>query len=383
MHRLSFLIGSVLVVTLAGVPSMAADLGGHFEPGKLAKNCTPCHSGHGTAGTPMLKDSGDEACLVCHESGATLPGRREELGIDLGATPADIRSELSKPVIHPNALCVDCHSVHGVATIPRGGVDDLNVGIQKPSTKRGFTIEADLCLSCHGSRAPSPVDPHDIGLLFDPTNPSFHPVLAIGVGESPSLLAPLTPDSMINCTSCHTNDDSVGPIGPHGSRISGLLGADYNRQDGQPESATSYALCYACHDRSIILSENALFQYHQKHISGEGAPCGLCHDPHGATAGRALIRFNEPTSITGVSASGSGRLEFVSSAPGSGACYLTCHGKNHDPLGYGPGFKRRGEPEIQDPNLSVDDPHRTLSRQPRLAKPATKPSSRVRPTPHP
>lgn len=377
MHRLPLLIGICLALCVIGAAPVAADLGGHFEPGKLTRNCTPCHAGHGVSSTPMLRDASDEMCLLCHEAGATLPGRREELGIGLGANPADIRSELSKPVVHRGATCADCHSVHGVPTIPRGGVDDLNVGRQKPSTKRGYSIEADLCLSCHGSRSPSPADPHDIGLLFDPSNPSFHPVLAIGVGEVPSLLPPLTSDSMINCTSCHTNDDGAGPIGPHGSRVPGLLGADYNQQDGQPESAEIYALCYACHDRAIVRSENALFDDHRKHIVDEDAPCGLCHNPHGATSARALIRFNEPTSITGVSPSQSGRLEFVSDAPGSGACYLTCHGENHDPLGYGPGFKRNGQPELEDPYSSKGPIERTLPRlRGQQSRPRLKPSGR-------
>lgn len=382
MHRLSFVIAGCLVLRATFPAPMAADLGGHFEPGKLTRDCTPCHAGHGVSSTPMLRDETDEMCLVCHEAGATLPGRREELGIGLGANPADIRTEFGKPVVHRGAVCAECHSAHGVPTIPRGGVDDLNVGRQKPSTKRGFSVEADLCLSCHGSRAPSPVDPHDIGLLFDPSNPSFHPVLAIGVGESPSLLPPLTADSMINCTNCHTNDDGTGPIGPHGSRVPGLLGADYNQQDGQPESEIAYALCYACHDRAILLSESALFPDHRKHISGERTSCDLCHNPHGATASRALIRFNEPTAMTGVTPSSSGRLEFVSDSPGSGACYLTCHGQDHDPKGYGPGFKSDGAPEFDDSHWSNSQPDRSLSRVPRpRARAPVRPSTRVQPTP--
>ena len=75
----------------------------------------------------------------------------------------------------------------------------------------------------------------------------------------------------------------------------------------------------------------------------------LCHDPHGATASRALIRFSEPTSITGVLPSSSGLLEFQSDGAGAGGCYLTCHGVDHDPLGYGHMYTSEGRPRFLGP----------------------------------
>jgi predicted CXXCH cytochrome family protein len=343
MHRLSLLAAAATAI-LVVAPVTAIDLGLHFEPGKLAEDCMPCHQGHGAARTPMLKSAGDQMCLSCHQAGAAEPGRREELGMGSDARPADIRQELVKPVIHRGARCVDCHSVHGIGRLEA----TRDLGRQRPSTKRGYSTEADLCLVCHGTRAVGTSDPHDIGLLFDSRNPSFHPVLAIGVGEVPSLLPPLTSDSLINCTDCHTNDDIVGARGPHGSRVPGLLGADYSMLDGQPESPTAYALCYGCHDRDTVLDDDP-FPLHRLHVVEERTACVVCHNPHGATASRALIRFNEPTAITGVLASASGRLEYDSEGPGTGSCYLTCHGVNHDPLGYGPLFTEDGRPKFADP----------------------------------
>jgi hypothetical protein len=154
---------------------------------------------------------------------------------------------------------------------------------------------------------------------------------------------------MINCSDCHTSNDDRGARGPHGSVVPGLLGNGYSNQDGQPESPSSYALCYQCHDRDVVLDADG-FPYHRMHVVDLRTTCALCHDPHGATAARALIRFNEPTSITGVLASGSGRLEYVSDSTGSGACYLKCHGVDHDPLGYGPMFTLEGRPRFVDPN---------------------------------
>jgi hypothetical protein len=51
---------------------------------------------------------------------------------------------------------------------------------------------------------------------------------------------------------------------------------------------------------------------------------------------RALIRFGEETFDVGVGPSvEAGRLEFISDAPGSGTCYVTCHGYDHSPGYYG------------------------------------------------
>ncbi|MEJ2582877.1 MAG: cytochrome c3 family protein, partial [Acidobacteriota bacterium] len=200
---------------------------------------------------------------------------------------------------------------------------------------------------------------------------SYHPVLATGPARDvPSLRSPLSPNSRINCTDCHTNDDPAGPRGPHGSRLDFGLGAAMNRQEGQPESETAYALCYACHDRRIVLQSDA-FPYHDEHVVDGRIPCNFCHEPHGVTSAPALIRFNESTVLTGVTASSSGVLAFEYLGLGSGACYLTCHGVDHNPLGYGVGFDDRGRSML--PKLSESEAVPGASR--RL------PTSRRRPLP--
>ncbi len=81
------------------------------------------------------------------------------------------------------------------------------------------------------------------------------------------------------------------------------------------------------------------FPEHGLHVAAERSSCATCHDPHGSVANRGLIRFGE-TSFFGtdpVAPAASGRLAFESAAAGAGACYLTCHGHNHDPESYGLG----------------------------------------------
>ena len=315
---------------LALSPAAAGPTNAHFDPTKFPKACTPCHQGHGMPGTSMLKHRSGEFCVTCHEPAAKDPGRRATLGLGAAANAQDIRSELSKPANHGRTSCFDCHSSHGAARAPV-------VGFQNLSQKRTFLLETDLCLSCHGSRGARGADSRDLSKLFLATNPSFHPLLAAGRATSvPSLLSQYTASSLMNCTDCHTNDDRSGPRGPHGSRVLKLLGNAYALADGQVESPAAYALCYGCHGRASILSD-ASFTEHKKHVAEEKTSCATCHNPHGATSARALIRFNEPAPGTGVTPSSSGRLEFISSTPGRGTCYLTCHGKNHDPLTYGGG----------------------------------------------
>ena len=132
------------------------------------------------------------------------------------------------------------------------------------------------------------------------------------------------------------------------STVSGLLTAQYSVLEGQPDSVDSFALCYRCHDRDVVLDGDQ-FPLHRLHVVDEGASCSTCHDPHGVTSARALIRYGEIEPPLPVSPSSSGQLGFLSQSAGSGTCYLSCHGKNHDPLGYGPSFDTAGQRVLQSP----------------------------------
>ena len=48
-----------------------------------------------------------------------------------------------------------------------------------------------------------------------------------------------------------------------------------------------------------------------------------------------MIRIAEPGTAGITPSLKTGRLAFVSDAPGSGACYLNCHGVEHGPQTYG------------------------------------------------
>jgi predicted CXXCH cytochrome family protein len=107
--------------------------------------------------------------------------------------------------------------------------------------------------------------------------------------------------------------------------------------DGEQESFETYGLCYRCHDREKVLA-SPLFPEHYLHVVDRQVSCATCHDAHGSIENRALIRFGNTRIVTGVSPSASlDVLAFDSTMPGSGSCYLTCHGYDHAPAHYGGG----------------------------------------------
>jgi len=139
----------------------------------------------------------------------------------------------------------------------------------------------------------------------------------------------------ISCTDCHGNDAPAGARGPHGSGVAFILRAGYATADGNDEASSAYALCYECHDRERVLSSSA-FPAHRLHVVDQRASCSTCHNPHGSADNRALIRFGEEPGSVALSMSlSTGRLAFDSLGPGSGACYVTCHGYDHAPAVYG------------------------------------------------
>jgi hypothetical protein len=210
-------------------------------------------------------------------------------------------------------------------------------------------FQYEVCYKCHdNSQAVPPlisrvfVQPNT-RLQFDPSSVSYHPVAAAGKNtDVPSLRPGLTTASLIYCTDCHNSDSGAtgggtSPNGPHGSNVRGLLAAGYETTDNTPESATAYALCYRCHDRSTILASQT-FPQHNLHVVTNNTPCSVCHDSHGnssaqttMTNGSHLINFDR-TVVTPDPATQ--RLEYQSLGARQGQCYLSCHGVAHSPKGY-------------------------------------------------
>lgn len=318
--------------------------------------CGICHASHNAGGRErLLKFAAEENnCLNCHSN--------------MGGA-INLESEFEKPYRHPlnsfigvhdpveatlvdnrHIECVDCHNPHatqsgGLVSGALKGVSGISGAGANIDQQPGVTAEYQLCFRCHGdSRNKQPPlvnrwwSQTNVREEFSPVNASYHPVMAIGKNTNvPSLMNELSNSTIISCSSCHGNNDSTGPQGPHGSVYEGLLVRSYATQDLTSESTSAYALCYGCHSRASILADES-FTRHSMHVTGDGmstnekgTSCSTCHDPHASNQER-LINFDNYT----VDASSSGRLEFYSSGLNAGTCYLSCHDKDHDPLCYGP-----------------------------------------------
>ena len=345
----------------------------------VAENaCFNCHTPH-NAMMPqrLINDLEEDTCYRCHDGTVAATDIKSDFlkvyrhPVDRTPNPDHDAAMIEDPLtMKSHVECEDCHNSHAVRGAPPmvsfnpsnpAGVNRT----QAPSANARIagvpglaanglpvaqvSFEYELCFKCHADnnflsrskiarRAPQ----INTRLEFDVSNPSFHPVQARGRNaDGPSLIPPLDVNSVIYCTDCHNSDDSpaaggVGPNGPHGSNNEFLLARRYSTEDFTPESSISYALCYKCHDRSSILSDES-FKEHDKHIRGENTPCSTCHDPHGVSSTQGspinsshLINFD----IGIVQPNAQGERRFEDRGRFAGACFLNCHGKEHNPEVY-------------------------------------------------
>ncbi len=347
--------------------SVAGSRYGDFPFSNVAENaCRSCHRPHSAGGPErlLIHKQEEETCLTCHDGSVAR---------------ADIRRELDKLTAHdprryvgmhdpaetlngakPHVECSDCHNPHAVGTEFVGGRAENSIGptlayTRGVSAAGGSIAEAqyeyEVCFRCHAEsavrtsrRVSRQIDTPNLRLSFARTSQSYHPVIAPANSlDTVSLVVDLPRGSMIRCTDCHNNDSGprnggIGPNGPHGSTYDYLLERNYSVRDNTPESETDYALCYKCHQRSIVLSDRS-FPLHRLHVVDEQAPCSACHDPHGVSRSQFggydhthLINFDsvivrrEPTT---------GQLNFRDLGSFSGSCTLQCHGSVHRDRTYG------------------------------------------------
>jgi predicted CXXCH cytochrome family protein len=332
----------------------------------MAENaCLSCHRVHGAAHGPRLLAQPLEAqnCTICHDGSMAPQNIQAEL-LKPSRHPVEASQWVHDPAENPLAMprhvtCVDCHNPHAAtaSTASRFGARESSVILRGPLREvSGVTIsgapikqasfEYQICLKCHGLNEPTTPGivrqslTRNIRLLIKPANRSYHPIAAPGKSlRITGLLPPYTASSILTCTDCHNNDEwtpgGTAPRGPHGSRFDPILAREYQTVDPSPESYSSYALCYQCHDRGSLLFSAGGFP-HKQHVVDSQTSCAVCHDAHGSVRNPYLIDFMTMAKQgnTVVRPSSSGRLEFDPGQPGHGKCYLTCHGEDHNPRSY-------------------------------------------------
>jgi hypothetical protein len=336
-------------------------VGSHGDRSLMPKTCRSCHKG-----MTMALSGEESSCFACHAD-STRRSAMVTAGYlkgNAGSTLADIEAELRKPYNHPtltirgvhrqletlpeeivnaarHAECVDCHNPHLTdSENPYRGIKGRRV----VNLITDIVNEYELCYRCHAESANLPGNSSNKHEEFKTTNTSFHPVEGEGKNtfvislKDPYVAQKQKPKeiSQISCSDCHGSDAPGSPKGPHGSNNPGLLSLNYQMDDERSESEQAYALCYKCHDRSSILS-NESFPYHSLHIQGQmgglsGASCFTCHDAHGSAQYQHLIKFNED--VVFENADRKLKYEAQGYSARHGACYLNCHGVEHNPLEY-------------------------------------------------
>ncbi len=348
--------------------------------------CENCHAPHNSGGRQWLMNYAEEEqnCYVCHNGNVATrniqaqfqkPSHHMVEATTIGVTPNHHDAGESPVMVTGHVECTDCHNPHVTnnlfaATAPAvpasmrmvSGVDMNGGGITPPSYAAN---EYEVCFKCHAGASaqslfpPIPRVAKDVNarLAFQTVNPSFHPVAGLGknpdVPSIPSAAEPaLSTTSMIYCTDCHDSNESpkvggIGPRGPHGSTFSPLIRERYETMDNTIESPDTYALCYRCHNRISILSDESF----RKNASGRGghsghiitspsgtavnAPCSICHDPHGVRDDNMLTGshthlINFDTRYVGVlPSSGNTAPVFTDDGIRAGSCTLICHGVEH------------------------------------------------------
>lgn len=366
----------------------AAGQGAHTGYTTVATNgCESCHKPHtATTAARMLKGVEEQTCGSCHGPSAIGRNIQAEFSKTYNHPTYRITPSVHDASEAPNnpshtlpevsgaaprhAECEDCHNGHASyaasTAAPKGsgavagvwGINRSNTLVQ-PSGSPPSVNEYEICFKCHADSAnmpqaggaPAPPYPNRVApqfnkrLQFDSTAVSYHPIEAAAKATtSPSLKSPWTRTSIMRCTDCHDSDTGpkaptpgTGPAGPHGSSFKHLLAGRYDMDNSNTtESAAAYALCYKCHDRTIVLSTTS-FREHDRHVRSENASCSICHDPHGISGAQGttlnnahLVNFDKRF----VTPSSGGLLKWEQTSPGRGRCYLTCHGDNHNPESY-------------------------------------------------
>ncbi len=326
----------------------------------VAENaCRSCHRSHTAGGKQrlLLHAAEEDNCLNCHDGSVANTNILAAINKFSSHDPRNDQGTHDPTegafINQAHVECVDCHNPHAVTTptptstyIPIGATLMRVVGVSIGGTLLDESqYEYEVCLKCHGNSAvdtPSQIfrQAHttDLRLKFQPGNPSYHPVAASSPSsDTISLIPGLPQGTLLRCTDCHNNNDGPrnggsGPDGPHGSSNEYMLERNYTTSDNIPESQTEYDLCYKCHRRSSILSDES-FKEHRKHIVKERTPCSACHDPHGVS--QTIVTGSDHTHLINFDTTivrpepSSGLMMFKDNGTFAGSCTLICHGEAH------------------------------------------------------
>ncbi|MCX5689673.1 MAG: hypothetical protein NTV94_07805, partial [Planctomycetota bacterium] len=261
---------------------------GKHVHGPVALDCLPCHKPHSSDAPKLLTMDKQALCLTCHEDVS------KEVGKFKHPHPPAAKDCLQCHNPHssnePNVLsapatelCITCHKaiadIAVGATHPHSAVKDgracLNChvahGSDAANLMKGSTVEA--CLECH--KNPIKLE-----------NRTVAAVAEIAVAKN-FKHGPIRQDQ---CSGCHD---------VHGGQHANLLAEPFSERFAQPFKAEEYALCFKCHDKSLVAKErgdkptgfrDGERNLHWVHVvnPAQGRSCRSCHSLHASPTDKHL-----------------------------------------------------------------------------------------------
>ena len=287
--------------------------------------CSVCHLPHASPYPGLLAAPAAELCTNCHAATETELGTRRVVHAparddcqtchDPHASdhPMMLRSE-------PQELCLSCHETirHTVET----------------ASKQHAAVTTDRqCLNCHGPHAsdhPRLLTAEMTSLCFEchdrdidlPDGGKITDIKSV-IDAGTSLHGPVAQG---DCAACHQI---------HGGDHFRLLVQEYPAEFYAPFAEESYALCFSCHEKQLVLDarttaltdfRNGDLSLHFLHVNRDkkGRTCRACHETH-ASIRPKHIRESVPFGKGGWQLP----INFEKTASG-GSCAPGCH----KPYGY-------------------------------------------------
>ncbi len=276
--------------------------------------CTTCHNPHSSAQPKLLLQPVGELCATCHQdhvdfkvlhapvsngdcTACHTPHESNTPTLLLMEPPdlctdchVDMKDVLSKKVVHAavEAGCTSCHNPHGSknAKLLSDPVPDLCLSchVDIADTVKEATVPhpaldmPDGCVACH-----SPHSSDNDKLLL-----KVQKDVCLGCHDTViSARMPVLhgPNNDGKCSRCHA---------PHGGKLDKLLVREFPSETYVPYTDKTYALCFGCHKRDLLLSpktssatnfRNGEKNLHFVHVNNDqkGRSCRLCHSLHGST----------------------------------------------------------------------------------------------------
>jgi predicted CXXCH cytochrome family protein len=299
--------------------------GGFVHGPYAAGACLTCHSPHGDDDSAMVRITGRQMCLPCHEdmktdfANARLLHEATIDGCTACHTPhaSEQQYQLRKPV--PD-VCQECHEDffekletaavhHSPATEDSACLNCHNAHMSENDwLLAGGDME--ICLGCHND--PIEADQYELPPMGPilAANPLHHGPIQFGI-----------------CSECHN---------PHGSPYFRLLTDAYPARLYAPFFESNYALCFRCHEPKLAEEEQSEtatdfrdgdINLHFLHVNktSMGRTCRLCHEAH-ASSQPKYMRESVPFGTWDLP------IKFKKSENG-GSCEPGCHAaQNYDRL---------------------------------------------------